>query len=109
MSPLRLPHRRAVFRRSYASPVFLNGRIPGDGGIQRACALHNSVRAASTSSNPLSTAKAKQEGDISSVFASLSKEASQPLPERFVKLKQEVVGGNIDRLYESWKDLLSVL
>lgn len=56
-----------------------------------------------------SSSKAKQEGDISSVFASLSKEAAQPLPQRFVDLKREIVGDRIDLLYESWKDLLPAL
>jgi hypothetical protein len=57
--------------------------------------------------------KAKKEGDISSVFASLSNESSQPLPERFITLKRSIVGAegseSLDRVYESWKDLLSVL
>jgi hypothetical protein len=57
--------------------------------------------------------KAKKEGDISSVFASLSNESSKPLPSHFVDLKQSIVGAegseNLERVYESWKDLLGDL
>ncbi len=50
--------------------------------------------------------KAKQEGDISSVFSSLSGAKVPPLPERFVTLKRQLVGTSSETLTESWTDLL---
>lgn len=61
---------------------------------------------------PLRTLKTKPEGDISSVFSSLSNEELKPLPKRFVALKRSIVGGNamsLSALHESWKELLGVL
>jgi hypothetical protein len=50
--------------------------------------------------------KAKQEGDISSVFSSLSGAKAPPLPERFVALKRQIIGASPESLTESWTDLL---
>jgi len=52
---------------------------------------------------------AKKEGDISSVFISLSGITPPPLPERFAAIKRELVGGNEDRVRASWKRLLERL
>ncbi|KZS97250.1 DUF1479-domain-containing protein [Sistotremastrum niveocremeum HHB9708] len=51
----------------------------------------------------------KPEGDISSVFASLSKDARSPLPERYGTLKREIVGERMEAMYQSWKELLPSL
>ncbi|KAI9682335.1 MAG: hypothetical protein M1817_000389 [Caeruleum heppii] len=48
----------------------------------------------------------KSEGDISSVFVSLSGGATAPLDSRFAKLKRKLIRGHEDRLRESWKSLL---
>jgi hypothetical protein len=56
--------------------------------------------------------KGKPEGDISSVFASLSGEAPTVFPKRFSDLKKEIVGTSAeahDRLVESWRDLLGAV
>ena len=52
---------------------------------------------------------AKKEGDISSVFASLSGGESVPLPERFAKVKQDLIAGNEAAITASWTRLLSRL
>ncbi|KAG8894192.1 hypothetical protein FRB99_001412, partial [Tulasnella sp. 403] len=54
----------------------------------------------------------KKEGDISSVFTSLSGAAPVALPERFVHLKRAIIGSSPefrDRLVKSWEDLLGSL
>jgi hypothetical protein len=57
----------------------------------------------------MSSMKSKKEGDISSVFASLSGGSHEPLPERFAKLKQDVVRGREAQLVTSWNKLLDRL
>ncbi|MCJ1410240.1 hypothetical protein MMC19_004325 [Ptychographa xylographoides] len=52
---------------------------------------------------------AKKEGDISSVFVSLSGGAAVPLPSRFANLKRQLVPANADSLRQSWEKLLQVL
>src|ERR1700753_2741176 len=54
-------------------------------------------------------ANAKKEGDISSVFASLSGAANDPLPERFARLKQDIIRGKEDQITASWNRLLHQL
>ncbi|WWC97020.1 hypothetical protein V866_003897 [Kwoniella sp. B9012] len=51
--------------------------------------------------------KEREEGDISSVFASLSGEASKPLPARFGELKEKIIGDEVNQraLVESWSRL----
>ncbi|PGH12970.1 hypothetical protein AJ79_03943 [Helicocarpus griseus UAMH5409] len=56
-----------------------------------------------------SQANVKEEGDISSVFSSLSGGESQPLPERFAQLKKQLTKGHEDKLLASWKRLLKEL
>ncbi|GKT52241.1 uncharacterized protein ColSpa_12422 [Colletotrichum spaethianum] len=51
----------------------------------------------------------KKEGDISSVFVSLSGAAREPLPDRFRTLKQDLVAGHEDAVVQSWGRLLRAL
>jgi intein/homing endonuclease len=51
----------------------------------------------------------KQEGDISSVFASLSGVKAPPLPERFRELKLSLVAGREEKIIASWNRLLATL
>ncbi|KAE8451171.1 hypothetical protein EG329_004843 [Mollisiaceae sp. DMI_Dod_QoI] len=51
----------------------------------------------------------RAEGDISSVFASLSGAAPQPLPERFADIKTSLVQGREKEITASWQGLLSAL
>lgn len=53
--------------------------------------------------------KAKKEGDISSVFVSLSGASPMQLPDHFAEIKRNVVRGNTDALVQSWKKLLKQL
>lgn len=58
----------------------------------------------------LTTAVAsKKEGDISSVFASLSGNAPEPLPPRFANVKRKLVQGREEAITASWKRLLKAL
>ncbi|KAK2060096.1 DUF1479-domain-containing protein [Colletotrichum caudatum] len=51
----------------------------------------------------------KKEGDISSVFVSLSGAERAPLPERFRALKQDLVAGREEAVARSWGRLLRAL
>jgi Protein of unknown function (DUF1479) len=51
-------------------------------------------------------AATKLEGDISSVFASLSGATDEPLPERFAQLKQDLLKGREDSIIAGWNRLL---
>ncbi|RDL29969.1 Clavaminate synthase-like protein [Venustampulla echinocandica] len=53
--------------------------------------------------------KSKKEGDISSVFVSLSSGAVEPLPERFADVKRQLVGGREGKISASWRRLLKAL
>jgi hypothetical protein len=58
----------------------------------------------------LATAAAsKKEGDISSVFASLSGSAPIPLPPRFADAKRKLIQGRGKAITASWKRLLEAL
>ncbi|BFZ62860.1 hypothetical protein YB2330_003970 [Saitoella coloradoensis] len=60
----------------------------------------------------MGTSSTKKEGDISSVFASLSGGPAKPLPERFATLKQQIVGSSPeqrDALEHSWHRLIDRL
>ncbi|KAI9839403.1 MAG: hypothetical protein M1837_002090 [Sclerophora amabilis] len=52
---------------------------------------------------------AKKEGDISSVFVSLSGVTPEPLPQRFAELKARLIRGHEDRIRDSWERLLTQL
>lgn len=55
------------------------------------------------------TATAKKEGDISSVFVSLSGAAPSQLPERFAGIKRQLIREKEDRIADSWRRLLKQL
>jgi hypothetical protein len=57
----------------------------------------------------VATATRKAEGDISSVFASLSGAAPKPLPDRFANIKTSLVRGREDKITASWHRLLYTL
>jgi Protein of unknown function (DUF1479) len=52
---------------------------------------------------------AKEEGDISSAFASLSRDKAQELPPRFAQLKRDIIGAHGDAILASWKRLIPVV
>ncbi|GKT95431.1 DUF1479 domain protein [Colletotrichum tofieldiae] len=58
---------------------------------------------------PRAASRPKKEGDISSVFVSLSGTAREPLPDRFRTLKQDLVAGHEDAVVKSWGRLLRAL
>jgi hypothetical protein len=64
------------------------------------------VRALSTST---ATCAGKKEGDISSVFVSLSGAAPEALPERFANIKRQLVKGHESALTDSWQRLIKRL
>lgn len=51
----------------------------------------------------------RAEGDISSVFASLSGTAPTPLPDRFIDIKTSLIRGREEKITASWHNLLSTL
>ncbi len=51
----------------------------------------------------------KKEGDISSVFASLSGKAPAPLPARFADVKRKLIQGREQKIRKSWDRLLKAL
>jgi hypothetical protein len=71
------------------------------------------VRTSSLQARTLATASAAQkikpEGDISSVFVSLSGGKAPPLPDRFARLKKQLLLGHEDQLKASWDRLLEEL
>lgn len=66
----------------------------------------NSVRSMTTQAQPKLQRK---EGDISSVFVSLSGVKPEPLPERFANIKRQLIRGHEERLSASWQKLLKQL
>lgn len=51
----------------------------------------------------------RKEGDISSVFVSLSGVTPDPLPQRFADIKRQLIQGNESAVTASWKRLLEQL
>lgn len=51
----------------------------------------------------------RKEGDISSVFVSLSGVTPEPLPQPFADIKRQLIKGNEDTITASWKRLLTQL
>jgi hypothetical protein len=51
----------------------------------------------------------RKEGDISSVFVSLSGVTPEPLPQRFADIKHQLIQGNESAVTASWKRLLEQL
>ena len=56
-----------------------------------------------------STQGARKEGDISSVFVSLSGKERSALPERFASQKKRLIAGREDQIQRSWDRLLRKL
>lgn len=52
---------------------------------------------------------AKEAGDISSVFPSLSGKPVDPLPPRYSNVKRQRIAGNEDAVSRSWQRLLASL
>ena len=57
----------------------------------------------------VSAQAAKKEGDISSVFVSLSGTAAHPLPPKFAQIKRDIIQRNGMQLLSSWRLLLDKL
>lgn len=55
------------------------------------------------------SAPGKREGDISDSFASLAGVKAEPLPKRFLALKQDLIRGHEDAVIASWNKLLQQL
>lgn len=55
------------------------------------------------------TQQPKKEGDISSVFVSLSGADRPPLPDRFRQIKNSLIAGREDKVIASWNRLLEEL
>lgn len=68
-----------------------------------------SVQLLGTASRSAVTAAAKKEGDISSVFVSLSGAAPEPLPQRFADVKTQLIAGHEEEVRDSWVRLLKAL
>jgi hypothetical protein len=66
-------------------------------------------RAASSMSTMHPQPQPKKEGDISSVFVSLSGTAAEPLPQRFAQLKRDLIAGREREIEASWRRLLKEL
>src|SRR3954467_10186235 len=63
-----------------------------------------------TSMSSMMQSSAKPEGDISSVFASLSgDDMNKPLEPRFAQLKEQIIYGYEEQLKDSWYRLLDAL
>ncbi|CAF1231013.1 unnamed protein product [Rotaria sordida] len=63
-----------------------------------------------TSMSSMMQSSAKPEGDISSVFASLSgDDMNKPLEPRFVELKRQIIQGHEEEVKNSWYRLLDAL
>lgn len=73
-------------------------------------AIYKRTHLASLSCRSTSTATDRKEGDISSVFVSLSgDQKAAPLPERFADQKKRLIAGREDQLKRSWDRLLCKL
>jgi len=57
----------------------------------------------------MATHTGRKEGDISSVFVSLSGAAPEPLPERFTDIKRQLIQGHESALTASWQRLIKRL
>ena len=89
--------------------------------IRRAYFLHRSIphappaglkaqsRGLAAVASMVSMSAGKREGDISDSFASLSGKQTEPLPDRFRRLKLQLVRGNEEAVVTSWNRLLGSL
>ncbi|CZR55132.1 related to DUF1479 domain protein [Phialocephala subalpina] len=73
--------------------------------LRNACQRRTLAAAAAATT----TRAPRAEGDISSVFASLSGAAAKPLPERFAGIKTALIRGREQEIQASWQRLLSKL
>jgi hypothetical protein len=71
--------------------------------------LNRTFATAIATKNKASYYAPKKEGDISSVFASLSSSGPTPLPARFASLKSSLIQGHEAALTSSWSRLLASL
>lgn len=71
--------------------------------------IHRLANTRCVTTSASSTSTGKKEGDISSVFVSLSGTATQPLPQRFAELKTRLISGHVEAVHASWIRLLSAL
>jgi hypothetical protein len=62
-----------------------------------------------TNMTSMSGINPKKEGDISSVFVSLSGAEATPLPSRFADIKRTLIAGHEDAVAASWERLLKKL
>lgn len=76
---------------------------------RQSCRSPLNQRALATSADARPLPAAKKEGDISSVFVSLSGGNAPQLSERFASIKRQLIAGNADRVRHSWDRLLSKL
>jgi len=68
-----------------------------------------SFQSLGTTKRLVTTAAAKNEGDISSVFVSLSGVAPKSLPHRFADIKTQLIAGREEEVRDSWVRLLKAL
>lgn len=67
------------------------------------------TQAKSINMSSMSTMNPKQEGDISSVFASLKGQNEAPLPERFADIKRNLIRGHEEAVQASFTRLINCL
>lgn len=71
--------------------------------------LRKAIKSVRASRGMAAQAIAKKEGDISSVFSSLSGAAATPLDPRYATLKKQLIRGREEDLLASWRRLLKRL
>jgi hypothetical protein len=72
--------------------------------------MRSTVRHMATKMSSMMQSSVKPEGDISSVFASLSgDDMNKPLEPRFAQLKKQIIGGHEQQVKDSWYRLLDAL
>lgn len=75
--------------------------------LPRQTSLHRYATSQTATVEKLASSKA--EGDISSVFYSLSGAERPPLPQRFAHLKKHLIAGHEEQVKTAWNDLLTRL
>lgn len=76
---------------------------------RRLASMYSTVRLRSLATAAKSVSRPKKEGDISSVFVSLSGGQAPQLSQRFADLKNHLIRGDESKLSASWQRLLSQL
>lgn len=90
-----------------SSALVLSRRQPSHCCCSPSTMLRRTAAMATATATPSS--RGKKEGDISSVFVSLSGAPQAPLPDRYRVLKQSLVAGHEDAVIASWHRLLAAL